>query len=173
MTEMGTMRLLPVAAMFIVLSAGTVLAGVKRTATLGSLSLTYDTTQWRTEQTDEGFVGFFPVGRLGGKVHRVYLLQVRNAEGKSCADMALRELSSSTYDEPQGRLIKIGGMEALRLTAQARCANALPKAVVICMRQGNEAYLLKASRPGCDSSGNLNSGIDPLDGLVSGLRLSP
>ncbi len=84
---------------------------------------------------------FSPSGRLGGKVHRVYLLQVRNAEGKSCAGYGPPRAFGSTYDEPQGRLIKIGGMEALRLTAQARCANALPKAVVICMRQGNEAYL--------------------------------
>jgi hypothetical protein len=168
------MKCLPVAAMFILLSAASALAEGRRTVTLGSLSLTYDTSLWRSEQTDEGFVGMFPVGRLGGKLHRVYLLQIRNASGKSCAEMALRELSSSTYDEPQRRVIKIGGAEALRLTASAHCANALPKAVVICVRQGDEAYLVKASRPGCGSGANtLNSGIDPLDGLVSGLRLSP
>lgn len=156
------------------LLAGAALAGEKETVSLGSLSLSYDTAQWRAEQTEEGYVQMLPIGRRSGRQDPVFLMQLRNVRGKSCADLALREIGGAVYEEPQGRVINIGGAEALRLIAPNRCPNAMPKAEVICMLEGKGAYLVKASRPGCHSGANtLNSGVDPLAGLLSGLHLSP
>lgn len=161
------------AALAIAAWAGMSMASELQTLTVGEMELSYDAARWRVDSTREGDITMRPIGVIARQFDPVHVSRAPDSGDGGCLKLARERLSESMYEEPTSIHVPVAGLKAMRLTAHARCRNAMPQGVVVCVRHGDSAYLLSASRPGCRSgSNNLFSGLDPVGELSGGLRFT-
>jgi len=142
--------------------------GGEATAALGNARVQYDDTRWQAAD-HAGRIMFTPVGEEMRSIDPV-VLRIAD-DGEACAALALQAFEAGHYDT--ARLtptpVIFGGVSGERFAAHTGCRNATPQGVVICVKAGGFAYLLKALNPGCTGR-NLFSGVDPLAEIADGIR---
>lgn len=137
----------------------------------GNMELAFDGQNWRADRESDTDIKMEPIGDAARRLDSISLKRIAMTTFTDCLDLARMALWGRHYEPPAVTSVEVAKLPAVRLAARARCRNAMPEAVALCVHHRGSAYVLTARKAGCFSGGNnLFSGIDPLYEIAMGLR---